>query len=1169
MITRPALILLFAAFLAPFISKAQLLEFVPNDGQWEAQIQFKAELPGGALFVEEDALTYHFVEDLRLERHGHKEEPATEPDSLIRGHAFRVEFDGAEFPLEFQAEEKLPGRINYFLGSDQSKWASNLQASRKLRAKWAEGIDLILYSQGPSLKYDFECDPGADLSTLSWSYQGLDSMQLLNGNLSLFTSLNVITEFAPVAWCVPSDPAILVGESTDISCAYELNQNRIRLKFPAIVPDSKIIVDPATWIFGSYSGSTSDNWGYSAAFDLDGNLYGAGIVFGAGYPVTMGAYQTFWAGGGFGLGCDIGITKFSADGTTNIWSTYLGGADNEFPHSIVAGSDGDLWVYGSTGSSDFPISTGAYEAAYSGGTPTTITAISFNNGTDIFVSRIDKDGDVLKGSTFVGGSANDGINTNGNTRFNYGDHARGAIIVQDSTRAYIASCSQSLDFPTTLSAYQSSSNGAQEGVIFSLNADCSNLDAATYIGGTSAEGVYSLVLNSDNSITACGGTASGDFPIPSSGWQNSYSGGQTDGFLVRMDNDLSTLEAGTFIGTPDYDQAYFVDTDTDEEVYITGQSLGNIPVTAAPYSNPGSHQFVIKFSRDLDAVVYSTVFGSGGSNIDVSPTAFLVDVCENVYVSGWGGSTNTAGGNTFGLPLTADAFQNSTDGSDFYFTVFRRDMIGLEYATYYGGGTSAEHVDGGTSRFDASGNIYQAVCAGCGSFDDFPTTPGAVSNLNLSSNCNLGVAKFQLDFTGVNADFAVSPGTIGCVPFAVDFENLSSGAVTYAWDFGDGFGSTDVDPSHTFTSTGVFTVQLIATDPLSCNISDTAWIDITVHDDSLFAGFDTIVSDFCDSLVVDFVNESISIGPDVTYLWNFGDGTFSTEENPTHSFVLPGFYTVTLLVDDPAACNTTSLTQVVVEVKPRLIAEFDAQAAACVPLDLNLFNLSAGINPSWVWDFGDGNTSTDFEPNYSYESPGTFTLSLIAVDPLSCNVTDTFSIEIEVYPLPTAAFEAVPPSGSFYQTINFQDLSTDANSWLWDFGDGESSSLQNPAHQYAEPGEYEVCLSVLSEFNCPDSVCFILRLDAESDLLFPTAFSPNGDGVNDAFTPFEWGLEDYLLRIYNRWGELLFESNDPAIGWDGTYKGKEQENGMYKVVATGLGLDGKTYGVVSDLFLVR
>src|SRR5690606_16337318 len=155
-------------------------------------------------------------------------------------------------------------------------------------------------------------------------------------------------------------------------------------------------------------------------------------------------------------------------------------------------------------------------------------------------------------------------------------------------------------------------------------------------------------------------------------WQPTYQGGQADGFICRFINSGGyTLQRTTFIGTNAYDQVYGLQTDLENGVYAMGQTLGNFPVSPPTvYSNPGSPQFLIKLDSTLGTSVYSTVFGSGASpQPNISPVAFLVDTCQNVYISGWGAGGISPGTSTNGLPLTPDAFQSSTDGSDFYFIV--------------------------------------------------------------------------------------------------------------------------------------------------------------------------------------------------------------------------------------------------------------------------------------------------------------------------------------------------------------------------------------------------------------------------------------------------------------------------------------------------------------------
>ena len=284
-------------------------------------------------------------------------------------------------------------------------------------------------------------------------------------------------------------------------------------------------------------------------------------------------------------------------------------------------------------------------------------------------------------------------------------------------------------------------------------------------------------------------------------------------------------------------------------------------------------------SHDLSSLLRSTVVGSGKGTPDISPTAFLVDVCDKIYISGWG--SNLGGTlSTLNLPFTYDAYQNTTDGNDFYLMVLDDFMDTLLYATYFGGTQSNEHVDGGTSRFDKKGVIYQSVCAGCGGNSDFPIEPsiGAVSSTNNSFNCNNAVFKFNFNFPMTIADFTAP--YVGC-NFLVNFQNVSSTptptAATYFWDFGDGNTSFLENPTNNYSNPGIYDVTLIVNDISSCNISDTIIKQIYILSNSL----DTLTT------INKCLMDNVQIGltpvndPTINYTWTPPIGLTSTNSaNP-------------------------------------------------------------------------------------------------------------------------------------------------------------------------------------------------------------------------------------------------------------------------------------------------
>ena len=367
----------------------------------------------------------------------------------------------------------------------------------------------------------------------------------------------------------------------------------------------------------------------------------------------------------------------------------------------------------------------------------------------------------------------------------------------------------------------------------------------------------------------------------SGGLQPGYNGGKADGFIAKISEDGDAIIQSTYIGTTDYDQTFFIEIDRWDNIYVLGQSLGTMPTSPGVYSNPGSKQFIWKLNPTLSATEFTTVFGNGSSNISISPSAFLVDVCGNIYVSGWGGNILT-GIATTGMPTTPDAFlETSPNGFDFYMIVLERNAESLLYATYMGGDESREHVDGGTSRFDSYGIVYQSVCGGCGAHSDFPTTPGAWSALNLSTNCNNVLYKFDFEIVPV-ASFEVAL-LEGCAPLTLEFENESNDTINFTWDFGPGTEiiSGGASPVVLFTEPGIYEVVLTITDTI-CGLTDTAKKVITVYEELLLeVPNDTVV---CGDLTMDL--SANSYGSATSFHWSDDPGFGTTlNDGPMDSVI--------------------------------------------------------------------------------------------------------------------------------------------------------------------------------------------------------------------------------------------------------------------------------------------
>lgn len=799
--------------------------FTENKGQWPEQVAYRTLVPGGALFVERNALTYTLHSGGPMEHHGHEHDGPPEPE---HAHAFRVSFEGAGQSTPAGAS-KQEFYENYFLGNAPADWGTGCAVYGEVRLKELyPGIDLRMDGR-IGLKYDFIVAPGGDPAQVRLQFEGQDGLSLKDGRLFVKTSAGTVIEEAPVAYQETS------SGRKGVRCSYRLIGSRVSFDLPdGYDPSLPLVIDPVL-TFATYSGSTADNFGFTATYDSSGHLYGGGIVFGSGYPTTVGVLDPASNGGTI----DIGITKFSADGATQVWSTYLGGSGNECPHSLVVNTSEELYVMGSTGSADFPATAGAYDQTFNGGSDISILAPTWAgqsfgygyghaNGTDIILAHFSADATSLIACTYVGGSGNDGVNNVLPLSHNYGDHFRGEVALDASEWPVVSTSTQSTDIPVSVNAPQSTfGGGIQDAYLFRMDPSLTTLQA-TFYGGSGNDSGYGVQFDSNGQVFTTGGSTSTDLALPGTPFQGVNNGG-VDGYVARWSTDLGNLLSATFLGTVAFDQSYFVQVDNFDAIYVVGQTHGAYPVSPGVYANPGSSQFIQKLSNDLSTSVWSTVIGSGAGNEDISPTAFLVSNCGQIYFCGWGGlvnhnMANAGASTTANLTVTTDAFQSTTDGSDFYLMLLDPDAVALNYATYFGGGMSKEHVDGGTSRFDKDGTVYQAVCAGCGSNDDFPTTPGAWSNTNNSFNCNLGVFKFELAVAHVTIGID-GPNTI-CIPGTIQFTNSSSGGDTYLWDFGDGTTSTELAPAHEYTSDGTFSVSMVLSNSYGCTTADSATIEV-------------------------------------------------------------------------------------------------------------------------------------------------------------------------------------------------------------------------------------------------------------------------------------------------------------------------------------------------------
>ncbi|MBP1630551.1 MAG: hypothetical protein H6Q15_1444 [Bacteroidetes bacterium] len=808
------------------------LKFIENKGQWVNNVLFKTNIKTGSAFIEKDGIVFNLSDRNKGCSHDHKgESNSCESKKIINNHAFKLRLINSNNNSLISTKNENREYYNYFIGNDKSKWASNVKAYSEITYNQIyNNIDWKIYSEEGNIKHDFIVKKGGNIEDISLEYIGLNDIYIKKHNLILSTSIGELIELRPIVY------QIINGEKIKIDANFILNGNIIKYKIDQYNKDYELIIDPIL-IFSTYSGSTADNWGFTATYDRKGNGYLAGITSGTGYPTTTGAYQENFNGGNW----DISISKFNPNGTALIYSTYIGSSASEMPHSMIVNEFGELVIFGTTGGSNFPITYNAFQSTFNGGEYVNYDgSILFAQGCDIFVSKLNPSGNILLGSTYVGGSSNDGLNFlpryplykgNDSLYANYGDGARGELITDDQNNIYVGSCTYSYDFPTTLNAFQRVKGGKQDGVVFKLDYSLSTMLFSSFIGGSEDDAVFSVDTDKEYKLYVTGGTVSHNFPTTSGTFSPSHNGGSTDAFLSLISYNGTHILASTYFGSNAFDNAFFVRTDRFNNPYIYGQTKaqGSTLVHNALYNIPNSGQFFAKFSPDLKSRIWSTVWGSGNGKKNISPTAFSIDICGRIYASGWAGGPTFGELSTNNLQTTPDAFQSITDGEDFYIMSIPSNASYLDFATFIGENNSYDHVDGGTSRFDRFSNLYQTVCASCGGTDGFPTTINAYSNLNNSNNCNAALFKFNVHNDFPVADFE-SPD-VGCAPIVVNFVNNSRGT-SFLWDFGDGSTTTQTNPSHTYNNGGIYNIRLIAYQSNGCSIADTITKTLVVLSDT-------------------------------------------------------------------------------------------------------------------------------------------------------------------------------------------------------------------------------------------------------------------------------------------------------------------------------------------------
>lgn len=1085
---------------ASFAADGCDLDFIANKHQWPSEVRYKADIQGGAVFLTNSGFVYSYfsLDDVAHAHSRMHEQVVTSASETIRCHAYRVTFKGANRHSLNTPSKKVPNYYNYFLGSDPLNWAGNVPAYEEVvYGNVYNGIDMHVYSRKTSLKYDFVIAPGANASTIRLDYGGVSPKLSRNGDLLIKTSVNELVEQAPYAY------QIIDGKQYQVACRYTLKGKTVGFLFPEGYDRSKeLIIDPVL-IFATYSGSTSVTFGWSATYDSSGNLYAGGQCFGTGWPVTLGAFKTT-----FGGAVDASINKYNSNGTALIYATYYGGDSADYPNTMMVNKSGELVMAGATHSSNLPTTPGCFDN-------------TFNGGTDVYVVHFNAAGSGLIGATYLGGSSKEGdISTSVGVTAN-----RGELVTDSSNNIYVAFGTNSTDFPTTTGAFQNALSGPTDAFVSKLNSTCSNLLFSTYLGGSSDDAAICMQLGPNGNLIIGGGTTSTNFPGVSAGWQSSYSG-NTDGFVAVLNNAGSSLLHATYVGTSGTDDVAKVQLDASGNIYATGiNTNGTFPVSLAAYFDTSAKDYVVKFDPALVGRIVSTTVGGSAP---LTPSAFLVDVCGNIYFVGFGGTAS-------GLPLTTNAFQKTT--GSFWMCVLNPDMVSLRYASYIG--DIGDHIDGGSSRLDPSGTVYHSVCT---DKNGQPTNPSVWSPTRKTGGFDIASWKFDFQLSGMKAAFDIGPDTV-CAPATIRFNNTSAGALSYLWDFGDGSATSTVHapPPHTYVAPGVYHIKLYTYNITSCTTIDSVIHTIHVFDRDtvkLIPGPLTICGK--DSSIIKVKpgwNLTVSPSHGVRYQPTGGTEIVFQPDTKTSYVVTASSYGPCHIPPSDTIRFTIIRDTAVVDHLNPMTDTFLCNRDTALYL-LGRKRTSFSIKPASQFSISRDSLSVKFYP------PATTTYELIAVKSNKCEtIIDTLHFTIHRAAV-TAAFELSPKlTDQLDPNFLLINRSVNATAYEWYLNNSFWTTQASPRLSPTDTGTYCFMLLAKNDF-CVDTASDCGRL-VETHIYMPSAFSPNGDGTNDFFRPILNNVDILECSVYNRWGERVFVSFNNENSWDGTFKGKRCDVGTY------------------------
>ncbi|MGQ0572111.1 MAG: DUF7948 domain-containing protein [Armatimonadota bacterium] len=679
------------------------LHFEANLGQTDSRVKFLARGRGHTVFLTPTEAV------LAL---GPRGSASSLPRHELPGSAeVRIKLVDASPNPHVSGRAPLPGRVNYFIGNDPARWRANIPTYARVRYEAVyPGVDLVFYGNQHELEYDFVLAPGADPAVIALGINGANRIAVdSRGDLVLHVSGTKIIQRRPAAYQVVN------GIRRAISADYAIQgKERVGFHVGAYDVSRPLIIDPIL-SYSTYLGGSVTDIGYDIAVDGAGNAYITGRADSADFPTTAGAYDTTRDAIN-----DVFVTKLNPTGTGLVYSTFLGGNSTDIGFGIVVDSSGNAYLTGVTQSSNFPTTPGAFD--------TTDTDLA----SDAFVTKLNPTGSALVYSTYLGGSGNENdgavpdidIDASGNayvtgytdssnfpttpgafdtfanggpdvyvTKLNpagsalvYSTYLGGSgtdigqgIAVDPSGNAFVTGNTQSILFPTTVGAFDTTWNGSRDVFVTKVNPSGSALVYSTFVGGTSNDGGTAIAVDVSGNAYIAGGTSSANYPTAGVPAFDTLLSGPTDAVVTKVNAAGSGLVYSTYLGGGGNDlNAWGIAVDASGSAHVVGQTASlDFPIIGAidPTANGGEDAFVVKFNPAGSGLTFSTYLGGTGDDV---ANGIAMSASRNAYLTG---STLSAN-----FPTTLGAFDSTLAGQDAFVT--RISTPGMETVGLHNPATS-------------------------------------------------------------------------------------------------------------------------------------------------------------------------------------------------------------------------------------------------------------------------------------------------------------------------------------------------------------------------------------------------------------------------------------------------------------------------------------------------